>query len=287
MKKTIKKVIKICLLVVLTLIITAAVIFNVAGNSIIKNAIEFGGTKVLNVGVAVGDVDLSILKARFSIEDVVVNNPPGYKTDHFIKLGKMVIDTNYGDLMGDTIYIDEITLDGINLTLEQKGFRNNMQDILDNVSKSVESTAEPTEQPTTDESAKPAKKVVIKKLEIKNVSVSSKLPIGGKDSVTTFNIDPIIMTDLGSDEPVDFAVVSAKVMAAIATGVVKQGAGFLPDNFGDAMKGSLDQAGAALEKSKEALSTGVEKGKEAVESLKDTSKSITEGLKGLFPGKKK
>ena len=286
MKKAIKKIVKICLLVILILIITVAVIFNVAGNSIIKNAIEFGGTKVLNVGVAVGDVNLSILKARFSIEDVIVNNPAGYKTDHFIKLGKMVIDTNYGDLMGDTIYIDEITLDGINLTLEQKGLRNNMQDILDNVSKSVESSTQPAE-PTIEEPAKPAKKVVIKKLEIKNVSVSSKLPIGGKDSVTTFNIDPIIMTDLGSDEPVDFAVVSAKVMAAIATGVVKQGGGLLPKNFDDAMKGSLNQAGAALEKSKEALSAGVEKGKEAVESLKDTGKSITEGLKGFLPGKKK
>ena len=65
------------------------------------------------------------------------------------------------------------------------------------------------------------------------------LPIPGKADTVTLKLDPIIMTDLGSDDKMDVAKLTGKILLAIATGVAKQGVGLLPDSVTDAMGTTL------------------------------------------------
>jgi hypothetical protein len=92
-------------------------------------------------------------------------------------------------------------------------------------------------------------------------------------------LDPIRMQNLGSDEPLDTAVLSAKIMTAIAGGVAKQGAGVLPEAMTDTMKATLNKT-LGLGK------TTAEGGKKLLKKGEDTGKGLLEGFKGLLSPKK-
>lgn len=291
MKVKVGNIVKWVVIIILLVILTIGLIINFAGNSIIKNAIEFGGTKALDVGVSVGDVDLSLTKAKFQINNLKVANPAGYKTKTMLELGSMTIDSSYGELLDDPAVIEEIILDEIQITLEQKGISNNIQDVLKNVSSRTPETAEEKEP------AAESKKLKIKRLEIKGASVNAKLlPVGGAEQVVKFKLDPIIMNDLGTDEPVDVAIISSKVLAALVSGIVKQGAGILPADMTEAMGAGLEAAtqilGQTAEIGQEALEQGQKAGKEILDKsknvgkeLKETGESVKKGLEGLFKKK--
>ena len=103
---------------------------------------------------------------------------------------------------------------------------------------------------------------------------------GTDDSDTvSINIDPIVMENLGTDNKLDMGKLTAKILAAIATGVAKQGAGQLPD---DMIKG----IGSTLGKTAEMGKAAAEEGKKLLENTSDTGKDVVEGLKGLLGGKK-
>jgi len=157
--------------------------------------------------------------------------------------------------------------------IEQKGVTgNNLQDIIKALPKGEKAPKGTTE--------KPAKKLHIDKLEITNVTVKAKLlPIPGKADTVTLKLDPIRMTDLGSDEKMDVAKLSSKILLAIATGVAEQGAGKLPKGMTDGMK-------ATLSKATELGKAATEEGKKLLEEGKDTGKDIIEGFKGLLKPKK-
>jgi hypothetical protein len=273
------KIVKWIVLVIVVIIAALVLTFYFAGNNIIKNAAEYGGTKALGVNVTVGGVDLSLLKARFGISGVTVANPAGYETKNMLTLGSLTVNTSYRQLRSDPVEIQEIVIDDVQITLEQKGMSNNIKDVLNGMSKTAPAKEEPKAEPTAGE--KPAKNLKIKRLEIKGASVQAKL-IGGP---VTFKLDPIVMNDLGSDEPMDTAALSGKILAALVAGIVKQGGGLLPADITDAMGKSLDEAKAILGQGSELLKSGAETGKGLGEGIKDAGESVKKGLEGLFKPK--
>jgi len=86
------------------------------------------------------------------------------------------------------------------------------------------------------------------------------------------------MTNLGSNQKLDMAALSSKVLAAIAQGIAEQGAGVLPDDMVNTMKSALAKT---AELGKEALQTGKDLGKGAIKTTED----LTKGLKGLLKPK--
>ena len=179
-----------------------------------------------------------------------------------MKLGGADVKVNIGSLMSDKVDINHIILDNIEVSIEQKGLSTNLNDILKSLPKSEEQAQQQA----------PGKKLHIKTLEINNVSVTAKLlPIPGKSSAVTFKIAPIKMADLGSDNKMDMAALTSKILAAIAEGVAQQGAGLLPADVTGSIKSELGSA--------EHLLQGV--GSKAGE----TGKKISEGVLGIFKKK--
>jgi hypothetical protein len=276
MKKPLK-ILRIVLLVILILILVISVLVHLFAGRALKIGIEAGGTKALNVGVSVSDAELSILGGEVSIENLVIDNPPGYQHDKLLELKEGRVKVDIRSLMGDVVKIREIKLDGINVVLEQRGVSgNNLQDVI---------KAIPTSEPKPKEEAKeevegPGKKLQIDNLEITNVTVKAKLlPVPGKADTVTMKLKPIVMTNLGSDEKMDMAKLSGKILLAITSGVAEQGAGVLPDGMVNTMKSTL---GKTVELGK----TATEEGKKLIEEGAETGKGILEGFKGLLKPKK-
>src|SRR6056297_1339928 len=78
------KLIKLIVLIViaaLVLIVAGAYFF---GERAVEAAIETRATQALNVGVKVGDVDISVFAGEMGINGLTVNNPAGYSKDHLL-----------------------------------------------------------------------------------------------------------------------------------------------------------------------------------------------------------
>ncbi|MBA7716964.1 hypothetical protein ES703_126049 [subsurface metagenome] len=124
------KALRFVLLAILILVIAALVLIDIFGERAVKIGIEAAATKTLNVGVSIDEVELSIMGGKLGIKNLSINNPAGYQHDKLLELKYGEIQVDVKSLLSDVVNIREIKLDGINLVLEQKGFSNNLQDII-------------------------------------------------------------------------------------------------------------------------------------------------------------
>jgi len=247
-------------------------------NRALKVAIESAGTKALNVGVGVDDVDLSILKGRIGLQNLAIDNPPVYQHDKLLELSRADILLNAKSLLEDVVNITHITLDGANVVLEQRGVSgNNLQDIIE---KLPDEDSEPT-----------GKKLHIDTLEITNAEVNVKLlPIPGKVDTLSFKLAPITLTDLGGDKGYDSVALSRTVLLAIAGKIAEQGAGLLPDEMLGSLASELSKLGALpaalLQEGLKVLGAGEGIGEGVMKGAEDIGKGISEGMKVLLGQKK-
>ena len=290
MKKPLK-ILYTVLSVIAILLIVVVIAINLFADSAVKIAIESAGTKALNVGVTVDSVDLSILAGKLGFQNLVINNPPGYKHERLLELSEAKIAVETRSLLTDIVNIKEIRLDGVNVVLEQRGISgNNLQDIMKALPAREAEPAEPG-----------GKKLHIDNLEITNAQVKVKLlPLPGKVDTLTLKLAPIKMTDLGGENDIDTVALARKVLLAIVGGIAEQGVGLLPKEMLGSLASQLDKLGALpaafFDKGGKLLEVGKDVGKTTVEAGKDigggiikgagdAGKGITDGIKGLFKPK--
>jgi hypothetical protein len=280
MKKYLK-ILRIVLVVFVILVVAVAVMVHLFADRAVKMGIEKGGSGALKVGVQVQDVDLSLLRGRIGLKNLVIDNPPNYKNKRLLELGGAHVEVDISSLMTDTVNVRDIKLEGVNLVLEQRGVSsNNLQDIIKSIPAGDKETQEPS-----------GKKLHIDTLEISDITVKVKLLsfIPGKTDIPPMKLRPIKMTNLGGDNKLDVAALSGKILVALAGGIAEQGAGILPDEIigplSDQLKRLGALSGALLEKGGDILKGGADLGKGILGGGRDIGKGITDGLGGLLKRK--
>jgi hypothetical protein len=259
--------------VIVVLVVCVVVFVKLFGSSVIKTGIETAAAKTLSVGVHIDDMSLSILGGKVGFQNLIVDNPSGYQHDKLLQVSDARIAVGIGSLLKDTVNIKEIALDNVNVTLEQRGVTsNNLQDIIRSI---------PKKKKSKDQTQKPGKELHIDSLELTNITVQAKvLPVPGKIDTVTLKLNPIRMKNLGSDEKLDVAELSVKILLAIATGIAEQGVGILPDDLTKGMKTTLEETVKLGE-------SVVGEGMKVLEEGADTGKEIIKGVKDLLGPKKK
>lgn len=285
MKKSLK-ILYIVLSVILVMLIVVVIAVNLFADSAVEMTIETAGTRALQVKVAVDDVDLSILRGKLGFQNLVIDNPPGYKHERLLELGNAKIAVETGSLLSDIVNIKDIRLDGVNVVLEQRGVTsNNLQDVMKSL------PAKETEPAETAEPAEPGgKKLHIDNLEITNAQVNVKLlPVPGKVDTLKLKLAPIKMTDLGGENDIDTGALVRKVLLALAGGIAKQGAGVLPKEMLGSLTSQLGKLGALptafVDKGGKLLDAGKDVGGGAIKGAGGATKGITDGIKGLLKPK--
>ncbi len=270
--KKIKRIVVSLIVVLLIVVVSAVVLVHLMGGRALKYGIETIGSSTLKVKVTVEDVSLSILDGQLKLKGLVIANPPGYEFANLLELKSGQIDVNMKSLLGDTVAIRNLNLDGISLVIEQKDVRgNNLQDILNNLPSSEDAEVEAQADPD-------AKKLHIDKLSITNTKVTAKLlPLPGRAASIPLELEDIEMNNLGEDNKMTTAILTAKILKAIALGIAEQGTGLLPDEIIGPMKSVLGKSGEMI----------METGTKVLEGGKDIQEHVTEGFKSLLPGKKK
>jgi hypothetical protein len=276
-----KKVLKSIIIIVLVLVILVVMLIHLFGDRALKAGIETAATKALGVDVTIGDLSLSLLKGKLELRDLVIDNPPGYQHPELLNFGRANINISVTSLLSDTVEIEQMQFEDITMVIEQKGLTNNLKEVLNALPSGQTAPKDTTDEPDTE-----AKKLHIDNLEISNVTVKAKLlPIPGKADTVTLKVAPIKMTDLGSDDKLSTAKLTGKVLAAIATGVAKQGGGLLPKDLVGSLNTTLKDKGALfIDTGKEVFESSKDIGKDALDSSKDIGKDIIEGGKDVGEG---
>jgi hypothetical protein len=276
-----KKILIKILVAILIVVVVAAALVHFLGDRALKVGIETAATKVLGVGVTVGDISLSLLKGTLDLNNLMVSNPAGYEHPNLLELGNGHVDVGVMSLLGDTVNIEDIRLDGITVVIEQKGLSNNLNVVLASLPAGGAKEAKPKEKAA--EGAE-GKKLQIANLEVTNVKVKVKLlPIPGRSDTIELSLAPIKMTNLGSGEKMDTAKLTEKVLSAIAKGVAQEGAGVLPKELVGPLKSTLTEKGAVfVETGKKVLGESTELGKDVLDKSKGIGEGAVDALKGIF-----
>ena len=281
MNKKVKKILLSLLVLIAALILLVIIVFSTMGNSLIRKGVVVASESALKVDCDLQEVDLSLLKGSLKLAGLKIGNPEGYNLKDMMVLDNASVKLNTSSLFSDTIVIENINLDGLHVTLEQKGFTNNLQDIMNNLPK--------VEEAEVQEDESEGKNLKITKLTITNVTVTAKLlPVPGKVDAITFKLPTIEMDDIGGKEQnnesnVDLQTLIAEIISAITDGIMQSGDKLLPD---DMLKGLEDFAGDTGKLMKEGLGQTIEQTQKLGDGLKDAGKDIGDGLKGIFGGKK-
>jgi len=266
--------------VIVVIIVLAVQLF---GDRALRMGIETAGSRALAVPVTLDEASLSILGGDVNLEALQIHNPEGYSLPTLLELDRGRVETHWSGLLGDPVRIDRIRLDGVVVVLEQKGLKNNLAEVLGAIDRG---------QPA--ESSEPGKALRIGELVIQDVKVQAKLlPLPGRAEDVELTLKPIRMTDLGTDSKLDMAELIARVVVAIAGGIVEQGGDMLPTEMLGPMKDLFSQPGRLLKLAggklrTEALKQGVEAGKALIEQGKEQAKQkvedIGEGVKEEIKG---
>ncbi len=256
-KGKVKKIVRYTAIGILAVILVASLLFSLFGDRLTRVAVETGARKALQVDVRLEKISTSLLRGKVDLVNFEIDNPQGYQHESFMKVGHVFVNLNTPSLLSNTIEMDMIQLENINLVIEQKGTTNNLKEILSNLPKSEPTEPKPEAKPKEEGAGKNFR---IKVLEINNIEVKAKLlPTPGRADTVTLTLKPIRLENLGTAEKIDTAALTAKILNAISKGIAEQGTDVLPTE----MIGSI----------------GDKLGKSTTDALK--------GLGGLFKKKEK
>ncbi len=150
------------LIVLLILIVAIAIglyLFSGKLDGIIKETIEVEGTAALGSQVRVSNVVTNLKQGRAEISGLTISNPPGYQSANAIELSNFNAEVDYGDQTVKEIIINQPVINA-----EQKGKRNNFQDLLARMPKS-----EAAEDETRSESGPD---ITIKKIALQKATIN-------------------------------------------------------------------------------------------------------------------
>ena len=188
-------------IVVVILLVAAVVVVNNSAGRIVKAGIEKAAPKALGVPVTLGAADLQLLRGQARLNELVIGNPAGYRTESLLRMGELSVGLDTGSLFGDKVIVDRILIDGPEVTYELGMGNSNIGTLLKNLQSDkpageAAGGAEPAQEPT-DKSG--GKQVVIRELLVRNgkVRVSAKFLRG---QAVVLPLPPIRLTDIGEKQ---------------------------------------------------------------------------------------
>lgn len=229
---------------------------------IVEKAIETAGPMVTQCPVTVDSVSLSPLRGRLRIANLAIGNPAGFSTPNAFRVDEIRVAMNPGSVFSDLIQIQEVYINGPQVTYEVGLGKTNIGTIQSNVDAflkkvSGEPGAKAPEEPSTS-----TKKVTIDQVKVENgqINFSGTLLKGAALPVPLPTLE---MADIGKGEPVSGPKAAAEVLNRILGGVLD----------------TVKQSGKAVLDAASDLGESV---KGAGEDLKKGVGGALNGVKGIF-----
>lgn len=184
---------------VLVLIIAGVYFFAPSLESIVQKIVHKYGSEITGTDVNLKGFKLGLANGEGNISEITVGNPKDYSAKNIFELGNIYVKVDIKSLTSDTIIIEDIEVSKPIINYEMLSLtRNNISDIQENIKKNTakSSSEKKTEEPKDKDSAS-SKKVVIKKLSIKEGEINALV---GKEDTVSVKLPTITMTNIGEDK---------------------------------------------------------------------------------------
>ncbi|MEM1446372.1 MAG: AsmA family protein [Planctomycetota bacterium] len=266
------------LLVVLVIVAVVVVFFML--NTIVKSAVQTAGESATGVPTELAGVNISPFSGAATISEFSLGQPEGFNGEVLFALNAADVQVAPASLLGDTVQVPKVHIDGAHLTVAFENGKLNLQKLMEQIQERTGGATEGQEETPPADPDAPGKNVVIDDLRITNTTVSGSvalLPGQPPVKIENLKIADINKQGIGSDgqglkleDAVGLILETIMVNATqgIATNI--PGLGDLENLVGDVG----GQATKAIEGA----------GEEATKAIDDAGKKLEEGLGGLLGG---
>jgi len=242
----------------LLLVVLAIGLVWIFQDSVVKTAIQSGGSWATGVETRVDDVSAALVGGKLDLSGLSLANPVGFSAEPCFSLRSAKADWETRSLLSDEIHLREIVLDGLALRIERNVSGTNFSQIIAHRPKDES-------KPTTKESG--AKRtLVVDSIVLNDVSaelVLADMPLAkGPLRVTVPRIEIKDFRSDGSTQELVGQLLSAIVQAALDSSLAA-GAGIFPEDLARDLRGKLDNV------LQDRLGTSVDEAGKALEGLKD------------------
>src|SRR5213594_2842855 len=220
-----KTLLKIGMIVVL-LIVVAVVVISSSLSSIIKAGVETVGPKITGTTMKLDGMDLSLFSGKGRLKGLVIGNPPGFQAERAFKLADAKVKVDLKTALSDKLVIEEILIDGPEITYEGGPSSSNISKIQENVAAFGKSVApKDAAEPKPQKKDPTQKKVQINDFILKNARLNASTPML-KGKTMTITMPDIHLKNIGKDsDGVTVQTAAAEVFAAINKSVIQTVAG--------------------------------------------------------------
>lgn len=222
-------------------------------DSAAETLITQGVTFTTQQETTLGSADVQVFSRKFGFQDLEIANPPGFQEGPMLRIASFqtAIDTN-GTREG-VIDLTELTLDGLELSLELNGKQHNLEPLLarlrelkgTDIAEPGAGDPKPTEPsaPTTQED--PGQEIHIGRIEITNLKSSLRITgIPLADGVYQLDVPDILIEDF--DDDMQSATVvewSAYLLETLLSASLAAGDEVFPQEWQQLFAGGLLESG--------------------------------------------
>ena len=261
--------------IAVVVIIGIVVLLLVFKNVIIKAAVEGGTRKATGLELAIGDMDVGLLKSKVDITDMQLLNPTGFPDKVMIDIPKFLVDVELASFFKGGAHVETIVLDLKELMVVRNKDRKLNLSALKSVSEKQQKGKEPVEEEKATKEKK-APQVVIDTLVLKIGKVTYKDYSWGTKPFTktfTIGIDEVYRNITDPKKLVNLIIVRALQKTNIAQ-LANFDLGSLKADVGDTLKTVEKAATEAGQKELEDLEKSATE-----EAEKAVGEDVIKGLK--------
>ncbi len=215
-------------LALVVLIMVGLVALYFGRNPLVIAGVERGGEFATSQKTALTDANLAIFQGALTLNGLNIANPQGagYQGANFLTMKTCAVTMEPGSVLTDTVVVDRIDIDGLDITLEQNGVKSNLSDIMDAINKNTASTGNSS-------NTSPGKKLKIGEVSITNIMVHvHAAPLPSLD----LNLGSINIADPTNPDgrPMKIADLMGKILLHISQNILNNPA--IPGQLKDSLK---------------------------------------------------
>ena len=192
---------------ILVAIIAVGLYLYFSFSTLVKTAVETYAPRITQTKVTLSGVSVSIFGGSASLNDLLVGNPNGFKSDRAMALHKVSISLDSGSVMSPVVHIKDVEIIEPQIVFEPGQGSNNLSVIQKNLARMAAGQAPAQPSSGTTAGPQPQKKLIIDHFIISGTKAVLALPqlsqvaqMAGQKSDVAVTLPTIEMRELGTKE---------------------------------------------------------------------------------------
>lgn len=233
---------KILILVVVIAFAAAAAVY-IGRNYLVKRTIETGSTYALGVDTRLGSAGVDFGGGHLQWSELRVSNPEGFEGRHLMTMGKGFLAVQTGSVWGDTITVDSLVIDGVDINFELAGSKANWRVVMARMQELSDRAKSDSDR-----------RIKIGAVRVRDIKVNAHIQLpGAKPFTKSLEVKNINLTNVGGQDGGTIASITQRIVGEVLDEAAPVAAPTLSDLKEDATRKLEEEATEGLKKLGESI----------------------------------